>query len=92
MVGIVQCSRIYCKSMSSKGLTSIGRRVDGVWWQQTLHKIWVAHGRRVQCVVASNLPQKLVAVLEGAWRILVARTLHRSVSRQPPICNLAVFF
>jgi hypothetical protein len=27
MVGIIQCSRIYCKRMSSKGLTSIGRRV-----------------------------------------------------------------
>jgi hypothetical protein len=27
MVGIIQCSRIYCKRMSSKGLISIRRRV-----------------------------------------------------------------
>jgi hypothetical protein len=48
MVGIIQCSRIYGKRMSSKGLTSIGRRVAVCARRVVAAKNFIKLGR---CVV-----------------------------------------
>jgi hypothetical protein len=68
MVGIIQCSRIYCKRMSSKGLTSIGRRVDDAWRRKKkLHKTWTAHGNAL-------------TARGGAWQLQnYCRSLRQSV-------------
>jgi hypothetical protein len=75
MVGIIQCSRIYCKRMSSKGLTSIGRRVDDAWRRvvaekktsQNLDGAWQRVDGAWWRVAASKLLQKLAAEREGSW-------------------------
>jgi hypothetical protein len=85
MVGIIQCSRIYCKRMSSKGLTSIGRYVEVRGRREAarggakkLHKTWTVRGGAWRRVAAHCGAWWCVAA--RWWRVAVSNLLQKLVA------------